>query len=110
MNAPSRNVRRRLERRADAVLARVHARLCGYALAIIPSEHVAMAREPAGLLVFDLDSAELAFGAYGLLDFLDEINAARAKNPMCLPVAIVVDGWTCAAWLPLTPLSMGGQA
>lgn len=108
--APSRNVRRRLERRADRVLDRVQDRIRGVPMPFAPTNVIGLAQEPASLLLFDRDTAAVAFDAYDLSNFLGEIEAARDRNPTCLPIVIKIGGWACCAWVPMTPMSMGGAA
>lgn len=108
---PSRRERKHLERRADRVLSRVQERLRDQGpLDFMPSDFVAIALEPGDVVILERALAQFAFFTHGIVDLLVEIDAARDANPYCLPVAIIIDGWCQAGWIPLLPMVSGGAA
>lgn len=98
-----------LESKADRVYAAAIDRLRGEELPLHPRDLVILAREPGGVLLLDSLIARPALAALGLADLHDAIDAARERrDPLDIPVVIIVDGQACCAWTDAAPLASGG--
>lgn len=104
MNTLSRNMRRRLERRGDAALARL-----GRTVVADPDNAIALVYGDA-VRILSADLAAFALCAMGLSNVVAEIENERPRRPNTLPTVVITDGWASVAFVCLQRMSKGGEA
>jgi hypothetical protein len=98
------------DREADVLFASVKKHLEGLSTPIPPGELYVMAKDKTAHL-FDREDAKLALKAYGLGALFNAVETARAeRDPLDVPVVLLVGDEACVAWLECNVLAPGGSA
>jgi len=111
MNGPTRNVRRRLDRRARKVLSSLEWKPLPDGVDV--ERDVGLLREGEALLISSRQSARLAFVALGLFGHLDTLDALEAAGPKPGRLAIMVEldgAWLSVEWRKVLVMANGGAA
>lgn len=106
MSGPARNVRRRLERQADAIARKIRGRV----LSLSPGDLLVVGAD-AEPIVIPATARALALATMGMGDVEPEIAAALdARPPFTVPVLTILEGWGQIGFTASRPLARGGVA
>jgi hypothetical protein len=113
---PSRQERRRLERAADKLFAKLHGLPVRAPAHLAPKDTIIIVTPKVH---FGFRRTELAYGlrlacARIADEDLDELLACIEADPhddgAHYPVLVAIDGFACASWIQSFPMSKGGDA